>query len=43
MQSFQEMIENRCHQYQIDRVPVDLSQPVEQVLYSFFMKRTRLL
>ena len=43
MQSFQEMIENRCHQYQIDRVPVDLSQPVEQVLYSFFMKRNRLL
>ncbi|RYZ53967.1 MAG: DUF58 domain-containing protein [Sphingobacteriales bacterium] len=43
MGAFQQMVENRCHQYQIDRVPVDLSQPVEQVLYSFFMKRNKLL
>jgi uncharacterized protein (DUF58 family) len=43
MSSFQQLIENRCHQYKIDRVPVDLSKPVDQVLYSFFMKRNRLL
>lgn len=43
MADFQKMIETRCHQYNIDRVAVDLSQPVEQVLYSFFMKRNKLL
>lgn len=40
---FQKMIENRCHQYNIDRVPVDLSQSVEQVLHSFLIKRNKLL
>jgi uncharacterized protein (DUF58 family) len=43
MKSFQQMVENRCHQYNIDRVAVDLSQPVEQVLYSFLIKRNKLL
>jgi uncharacterized protein (DUF58 family) len=43
MSGFQRMIENRCHQYNIDRVAVDLSQPVEQVLYSFLIKRNKLL
>lgn len=43
MKEFQHDIENRCHQYQIDRVPVDLSQPVDQVLYSFLLKRNKLL
>lgn len=43
MRDFQQMIENRCHQYRIDRVPVDLSQPVEQVLHAFLLKRNKLL
>jgi uncharacterized protein (DUF58 family) len=43
MKAFHEMVENRCHQYQIDRVPVDLAKPVEQVLYSFLLKRNKLL
>lgn len=43
MKDFQQMVENRCHQYNIDRIAVDLSQPVEQVLYSFLIKRNKLL
>ncbi|RYD55395.1 MAG: DUF58 domain-containing protein [Sphingobacteriales bacterium] len=43
MKDFQQMIENKCHQYQIDRVQADLTQPVEQVLYSFLLKRNKLL
>jgi uncharacterized protein (DUF58 family) len=43
MKAYQQMIEDRCHQYQIDRVAVDLSEPVEQVLYSFLLKRNKLL
>jgi len=43
MQQFQKMVADRCHQYQIDRVAVDLSQPVEQVLYSFLVKRNKLM
>jgi uncharacterized protein (DUF58 family) len=43
MQAFQDAISNRCHQYQIDRVAVDLSQPVEQVLHAFLLKRNKLL
>lgn len=43
VKAFQEMVEHKCHQYGIDRVAVDLSQPVEQVLYSFLIKRNKLL
>jgi uncharacterized protein (DUF58 family) len=43
MHQFQEMIENRCHQYQIDRVPVDLSKPVDEVLHAFLVKRNKLM
>jgi uncharacterized protein (DUF58 family) len=43
MRNFQEMIENRCHQYQIDRVAVDLSKPVEEVLHAFLVKRNKLM
>jgi uncharacterized protein (DUF58 family) len=43
MKEFQGMIENKCHQYGIDRVVADLSQPVEQVLNSFLLKRNKLL
>jgi uncharacterized protein (DUF58 family) len=43
MSAYQQMIEDKCHQYQIDRIAVDLSEPVEQVLYSFLLKRNKLL
>jgi uncharacterized protein (DUF58 family) len=43
MKQFQEEVEARCHQYSIDRVPVDLTQPVEQVLHAFLLKRNKLL
>lgn len=43
MKEYQQMIEDKCHQYQVDRVAVDLSEPVEQVLYSFLLKRNKLL
>ena len=43
MQHFQESIENRCHQYQIDRVAVDLSKPVDEVLHAFLVKRNKLM
>ena len=43
MRNFQEAIENRCHQYQVDRVAVDLSKPVEEVLHAFLIKRNKLM
>lgn len=43
MREFQQMTEDKCHQYQIDRIPVDLSQDVNQVLYAFLLKRNKLL
>jgi uncharacterized protein (DUF58 family) len=43
MRDFQQMVENRCHQYQIDRVAVDLSRPVEEVLHAFLLKRNKLM
>lgn len=42
MQEYQQLVENRCHQYQIDRVAVDLSQPVEAVLHAFLLKRNKM-
>lgn len=43
MDEFQQMVADRCHQYQVDRVAVDLTKPIEQVLYSFLLKRNKLL
>lgn len=43
MESFQKEIAHRCHQYGIDRVLVDLSEPVEQVLHAFLLKRAKML
>ncbi len=43
MRDFQQLIESRCHQYQVDRIAVDLSQPVEEVLHAFLIKRNKLL
>lgn len=43
IRNFHKMIAERCHQYHIDRVPVDLSQPVSEVLHAFLIKRNKLL
>ena len=43
MKDFQKVIEDRCHQYQIDRVMVDLSNPVDEVLHAFLVKRNKLM
>ena len=43
MRHFQEMVENRCHQYQVERVAVDLSKPVDEVLHAFLVKRNKLM
>lgn len=41
--NFRQSVENRCHQYQVDYVPVDLSAPVDQVLYGFLLKRNKMM
>jgi len=43
MDAYRKVVEARCHQYMVDRVEVDLSAPVEQVLYAFLLKRNKLL
>jgi uncharacterized protein (DUF58 family) len=43
IKEYRQMVENRCHQYQIDWIPVDLSKPVDQVLHEFLLKRNKLL
>lgn len=43
MNQFRAEIEQRCHQYHIDRVAVDLSKPVDEVLHAFLIKRNKLM
>lgn len=43
MQEYRQMVADRCHQYHIDMVPVDLSRPVEEVLHAFLIKRNKLM
>ncbi len=43
MNEFQKEIADRCHQYCIERVAVDLARPVEEVLYAFLLKRNKML
>jgi uncharacterized protein (DUF58 family) len=43
MKEFQQIIEDKCHQYKIDRVKVDLSQPVDEVLHAFLVKRNKMM
>ncbi len=43
MHDFQQLIETKCHQYQVDRVAVDLSKPVDEVLHAFLIKRNKLM
>lgn len=43
MHQFRLMVEQRCHQYHIDRVEADLTRPVEEVLHAFLVKRNKLM
>lgn len=43
LKSYRQEIENRCHRYQVDWVPADLTKPVDQVLNAFLLKRNKLL
>ena len=43
IKEFRKMVADRCHQYQVDLVSVDMSQPVDQVLHAFLMKRNKLM
>jgi uncharacterized protein (DUF58 family) len=40
---FRKEVADRCHQYHIDMVPVDLSRPVDEVLHAFLIKRNKLM
>ncbi len=42
MEAFRKEIESKSHQYKIDYVPVDLSEPMEKVLHAFLLKRNKL-
>ncbi len=43
MKEFHQEVENRCHRYKIDRVVVDLTEPIDKVLHAFLMKRNKLM
>lgn len=43
MQNFRLMVEQRCHQYHIDRIEADLTKPVDEVLHAFLIKRNKLM
>ncbi len=43
MAHYLQEIENKCHQYHIDLVKADLTEPVDQVLNAFLLKRNKLL
>lgn len=40
--AFQKSIEDRCYQYNISRLAIDLSEPVDKVLHSFLLKRNKM-
>lgn len=42
MTFFQKQIEDKCYQYNISRVAIDLSEPVDKVLHSFLVKRNKM-
>ena len=43
MKDYIELVENKSHQFQADRVWADLTKPVEDVLHTFLMKRNKLM
>jgi len=42
MEKFRKSIENQCYQYNISRLEIDLSEPVNQILNSFLLKRNKM-
>jgi uncharacterized protein (DUF58 family) len=42
MQAWQKEFEDRCHQYGIDRIAVDMREDVNAVLHAFLLKRARI-
>lgn len=40
--SWQKELENKCHQYGIDRIAVDMREDVSAVLHAFLLKRARM-
>jgi len=42
MTAFLECIKQRCHQYKIDYESIDLSTPVEPILYRYLVKRNKM-
>jgi uncharacterized protein (DUF58 family) len=42
MGAWQKELSDKCHQYGIDRVPIDLREDVTAVLHAFLLKRARL-
>ncbi len=42
MQAWQKAFEDRCHQYGIDRIAVDMRDDVNAVLHAFLLKRARI-
>jgi len=41
IEQFLQNIKSRCHQYQIDYVPIDLTTSVEQLLHTYLVKRSK--
>jgi hypothetical protein len=41
--AWQKELEDKCHQYGIDRIAVDLREDVTAVLHAFLLKRARLV
>ncbi len=42
VKAYRNEVMEKCHQYRVDYVPIDLSEPVEQVLHTFLLKRNKL-
>lgn len=43
MEKFRKDIENQCYKYNISRLEIDLSEPVDRALHSFLLKRNKML
>lgn len=42
VREFGKIIENQCYLYNISRVEIDLSEPVDKILHTFLMKRNKM-
>jgi len=43
MELFRKSIENQCYQYNISRIEMDLSEPVDKILHSFLLRRNKMV